>query len=985
MLATMPRKHNDPRQPRPDASAPKQERPAYSHGKTVLDSFIEQLMDSEDPRALIDAEIKRGILMGEQKRPGQILSTLRELDTLHTFSQRVAYINDRGAKGAIDEDIYRAFSMAIIRMDVRETRQKRESTDQTPLKWAYYWRRTNALADQLEKPGGCVSFGDIQDIRDRFHAEPLEIQNTIRDRIGGIALACAAMTESERTRNRLSLERIIQTAEMLYDEEQARTIRYAHDLAAKLQEMGIFEIKKTKISEAPKLTRGIFQVLAEKMMPQLEQSVRAHFQGKKSSLTPEETGILSAETKSLLYFLLNTENRENKEMRRYFWQLIEDQRHLEETLRLAQEGLSAEIEEKQYALEATLPSRAKAQLTDELRDTQSAIQALQGRLTALAALDAQTSEDALRYIDELDMRETLESAISSLELNPSRERRERARIADAVSREEQARSWTEKEETYATLKAAIKGRSMLDYAAEQRAKMGEESEGRRQTGKSSRLRHKRQALVGELHKIGIYKERLAPLANELQGLNDEESSADAMVTLQLERLNTRHDEIAAKRKRSAKLLSEIERIETEIDRVSAEWTQSKAQFSQRRERIEHSMRPLEQTVGSEQSIRDELARTEEMLSKIIRRTPKTRLERIRTAQQKADVLLTATADEIHSAEAEGAKSFEEEDEEKSLLNPNWHLLYRPGRKRGQGTGRIVDRVLERIAHDNEEREERKRARQAVRNELFDILNSQFGSRKRAREDELDEILDTLEQNKPDIEVASNDAMDFFTMLQSNVRELFIFDQDGPVVYWREQRIRLPKFLAQRLTNHLLAHSIARTNEQWQAVKYDLTNREKLGELEPALKDIRHLASLQRYLTTYAPAFRGRSIPRTQEHGDKRETAQEEMTREEKKMRIVELLLPKFYDRSKEAIREKFNDDRDKMNLALNIVEELHRKVLTKAEVADDVRDAVYSMWNLDSHDVQAYYDAYGSDLEYILINVFENVFPNSVFSSEQHT
>ena len=161
-----------------------------------------------------------------------ILTTLRALDAIPSFAQRVAYINERSAKGAINNDVYRAFSLVVVKLDMRDTKNEREKRkaqeekrelslpDQAPLKWAYYWRRTNALADELEKPGGMVSYADVEDVRGRFRSEPKSLQDTIRDRIGGTALSFITLSDRERAAQRMSLNRIIQTAEMVFGGEK---------------------------------------------------------------------------------------------------------------------------------------------------------------------------------------------------------------------------------------------------------------------------------------------------------------------------------------------------------------------------------------------------------------------------------------------------------------------------------------------------------------------------------------------------------------------------------------------------------------------------------------------------------------------------------------------------------------------------------------------------------------------------------------------
>ena len=200
-----------------------------------------------------------------------------------------------------------------------------------------------------------VSYADVEDVRGRFRSEPKSLQDTIRDRIGGTALSFITLSDRERAAQRMSLNRIIQTAEMLFGEEQARAIRYSHDIAAKLHDMGRFTIKNAPATPAV-LTRGIMQTLGERMLPILEKSVRAHFKGSESDLTPEETGILSSEARSLLSYVLKTESWENAEMKAYLKRLIQEQEQLEKTLALANEGLLEEPSEKKHSLQASLPN-----------------------------------------------------------------------------------------------------------------------------------------------------------------------------------------------------------------------------------------------------------------------------------------------------------------------------------------------------------------------------------------------------------------------------------------------------------------------------------------------------------------------------------------------------------------------------------------------------------------------------------------------------
>src|SRR3989338_4571041 len=197
MLATMSPKPRAPKSVKPEMIPAVEERKSFSTAPTLLDTFVAQLMESEDPRALLNTETKKGILKNNQKTADQILTTLRALDAIPSFAQRVAYINERSAKGAINNDVYRAFSLVVVKLDMRDTKNEREKRkaqeekrelslpDQAPLKWAYYWRRTNALADELEKPGGMVSYADVEDVRGRFRSEPKSLQDTIRDRICG--------------------------------------------------------------------------------------------------------------------------------------------------------------------------------------------------------------------------------------------------------------------------------------------------------------------------------------------------------------------------------------------------------------------------------------------------------------------------------------------------------------------------------------------------------------------------------------------------------------------------------------------------------------------------------------------------------------------------------------------------------------------------------------------------------------------------------
>lgn len=999
MLALMPSKPRPTKPAKPESTRP-QERESFSTAPTILDSLVAQLMDSKDPRSELekkakncffahtlsdeefnktdsDEVIEKKLFEKNKKIADQILSTLHTLDTIPSFAQRVAYINDRASKGAIDNDVYRAFSLGVIKFDIAEDKLRKDKEkvlplpDQTPLKWAYYWRRTNALVDELEKPGGIISYGDIKDLRDRFHSEPPTFQSTIRDRIGGEALSLIGKSDSERARNQLSLNRIVQTAEILFDEEQARIIRYSHDLATKLHDMGEFTVK-SKAHESPELTRGIMQVLTERMMPHIGQAVRAQFRGEQSDLTPEETGILSVETKSLLYFLVESERHENKEIRQYLWQLIEDQKQLEQTIALAQKGIPDEYGEKKYALEASLASNVKKQLTEQLAESKESIQTLQSTLSTTDTLDPVTAKRVLRYIHELDTRDTLTDVVAAIEVNPSRERRERARIADALNREERARSWAAKETAYATLKAEIKGRAMLEYVDEQREKLGEESESRRSTGKSSRLRHKRQSLIGELHKISVFKERLLPLSTELKKLNDAESRADQSFTTQLERLKERHDELSEKRKLLVKDKAELMRLVTEIARVSAEWTQSKADCAKKRERITRSMQPIKQVISEELAVQTDLTKTEEQLARILRYIPKTRLDRIRDAQKRADDLLAATGPSTIPLIEDEAVT---EDEDVSLLNPNWRMFYRPGRKRGQGTGSIVDHVLARLAKDAEHREERKALRQEIRGKLLDILNSQFGTEPRESVKKLDQILDDVHGADTRVEIANNEAMELFGDLQKNVRTMFTFENDGPIIYWQDQRLRVPKFLASRLADRLIQHLAAHVNATWSLVKKDLSDQARLADMKPALKDLSYLGTLQQDINAYTSTYSGPKMTR-QERKERNEAEDDE-----KRIKITQLLLPTFQDRVARAIEVEYTDDDVQRGEAKKVLDEI-MNLFNKRTIADEVLNTVYYPYD-SSAAYRAYDDEYGSHLADLLIDAFDSVFPASVLKNTE--
>ena len=222
-------------------------------------------------------------------------------------------------------------------------------------------------------------------------------------------------------------------------------------------------------------------------------------------------------------------------------------------------------------------------------------------------------------------------------------------------------------------------------------------------------------------------------------------------------------------------------------------------------------------------------------------------------------------------------------------------------------------------------------------------------------------------------------MDFFNAIRANVRTMFTLEKDGPIIYWNEQRLRIPKFLASKLAARLSQQISKSINAQWPAAQAHLNNPKELASFVPSLKDMAYIGALQKDIESYTHTHSYSRPKVTREERD----AQRETLEDEKRMKITRLLLPTFIEKATNVLTRQYTDEPDQLQSALAVLHEILASLYDDA-IADDVRSAVYyPLVESYTHYEDTYGDGWG--LLETLGEVFDKVFPKSIlkYSSEQ--